>query len=59
MTIGFTVLCKFCRTQQGQQKLDPAEAYHMISPVSIEHSALCDVANPNSQEGSHHSLDTG
>ena len=28
---------------QGQQKLDPAEAYHMISPVSIEHSSLCDV----------------
>ena len=44
---------------QGQQKLDPVELYHMISPVSIEHSALCDVANPNSQEGSHHSLDTG
>ena len=43
---------------QGQQKLDPAEAYHMISPVSIEHIALqCDVAT--SQEGSNHSLDTG
>ena len=58
MTIGFTVLCKFCRTQQGQQKLDPVELYHMISPVSIEHIALqCDVAT--SQEGSNHSLDTG